>query len=160
MPSRTVAGLVLAVFVAGAGAGCGSAPGTPPGHTAPGSPQPAAQASSQPAAQASSRPAAQGAPATRCGTVRTAAGVPVEIEVLHGAAACAVALAVERGYTSAVASGKVAGNGGGAPIAIRGWLCQGFNTPQVLATGHASACRKNGTEILAVLPTPGASPAG
>jgi hypothetical protein len=66
-------------------------------------------------------------------------------------------MAIERAYTRAVASGKVAGNGGGAPVTIRGWVCQGFNTPKVLATGQASACRKNGTEILAILPPPRAS---
>jgi hypothetical protein len=94
----------------------------------------------------------------QCGTARTAAGVPVVIEVQHGPAACQIALAVERGYARAVASGKVHGNGGGAPVTIKGWVCQGFNTPEVLATGHASACHKNGAVILAVLPAPGSSP--
>jgi hypothetical protein len=89
---------------------------------------------------------------------RTAAGVPVNIEVHNGHTSCQTALIVERAYSRAVASGKVRGNGGGAPVTIHGWVCQGFNTPQVLATGHASACHKNGTEILAVLPTPSASP--
>jgi hypothetical protein len=95
---------------------------------------------------------------TKCGTAHTAAGVPVEIDVSHGPANCSVALSVERAYTRAVASGKVAGNGGGAPVTILGWTCQGFNTPKVLATGQASACHKNGTEILAILPTPTSSP--
>jgi hypothetical protein len=139
MPSRTVAALVLALLTAGAVAGCGAAKGTPP---APGGTQ----------------QAAAGAPATRCGTVRTAAGVPVQVEVLRGGAACHIALAIERSYTRALAAGKVAGNGAGAPVTVNGWVCQGFNTPEVLATGHASVCHKNGTEILAVLPTPGASP--
>jgi len=47
--------------------------------------------------------------------------------------------------------GKVPGNGGGAPVKIRGWVCKGFATPEVLATGHASACRKGVAQILAVL---------
>jgi hypothetical protein len=133
MPSRAVAALVLAVLTVSAVAGCGGAKGTPPAPVA-------------------------GAPATRCGSVRTAAGVPVQVEVLHGVAACRIALAVERSYTRALAAGKVSGNGSGAPVTVHGWVCQGFNTPEVLATGHASVCHKNGTEILAVLPAPGSSP--
>jgi len=92
------------------------------------------------------------------GGTQPPAGVPVVIEVQHGPATCQIALAVERGYARAVASGKVHGNGGGAPVTIKGWVCQGFNTPEVLATGHASACHKNGAVILAVLPAPGSSP--
>src|SRR5215813_407200 len=83
---------------------------------------------------------------SKSGTARTAAGVPGVIEVQQGSADCHTALAIERAYTRAVASGKVHGNGGGAPVTIKGWTCQGFNTPQVLATGRASACHKNGTE--------------
>ena len=140
MRSRAAAALVLAMLAAGALAGCG------PTHS-----------NSAGSGTQGSSPAA-GPPAAQCGTARTAAGVPVVIEVQHGSAGCHAALAIERAYTRAVASGKVGGNGGGAPVSIKGWTCQGFNTPQVLATGHASACRKNGTEILAVLPTPSASP--
>lgn len=142
MRSRTVAAVALAVLTAGAAAGCGAAQGQ----------------SSGPEAQGT-QPPAGGAPTAECGMVHTAAGVPVEIEVQRGSAACAAALAVERAYTRAIVSGKVRGNGGGAPVTIMGWVCQGYNTPQVLATGRASACHKNGTEILAVLPTPSASPA-
>ena len=139
MRSRAAA-LVLAMLAAGAAAGCGPAHGTPSDSgTRGGSP-------------------AAGPPVAQCGTARTAAGVPVVIEVQYGSAGCHAALAIERAYTRAVASGKVGGNGGGAPVSIKGWTCQGFNTPQVLATGHASACRKNGTEILAILPTPSSSP--
>jgi hypothetical protein len=89
---------------------------------------------------------------------RTAAGVPVNVEI-QGSAGCGDALTVERAYARALASGKVRGNGGGAPVTIRGWVCQGFPTPQVLATGRASACRKGTAQILAILPTPKSSPA-
>jgi hypothetical protein len=140
MRSRAVAALVLAVLAASVVAGCGPAHGKSPDSGAPGSSP------------------AGGPPAAQCGTVRTAAGVPVVIEVQNGSADCHAALAIERAYTRAVASGKVHGNGGGAPVTIKGWTCQGFNTPEVLATGHASACHKNGTEILAILPTPSSSP--
>jgi hypothetical protein len=136
MRSRAVAAFVLAMLAASAVAGCGPSHGKSPGSGAQGGSP------------------AGGPPAAQCGTVRTAAGVPVVIEVQHGSADCHAALAIERAYTRAVASGKVHGNGGGAPVTIKGWTCQGFNTPKVLATGHASACHKNGTEILAILPTP------
>jgi len=139
--SRAVAASALAVLVASAVAGCGASPGKP-GTTAAGG---------------GSGPTTASGPAARCGTVRTAAGVPVDVEV-SGQAPCAEAITVERDYTRALASGKVPGNGGGAPVHIHGWVCQGYDTPQVLATGRASACRKQGMQILAVLPSPGASP--
>ena len=139
--SRAVAVSVLAALAAGAVAGCGGAPGQPS----------AAAASGRPGATASS------APAIRCGRARTAAGVPVDVEI-RGRASCHAAMAVERDYSRALASGKVPGNGGGAPVTIQGWICQGYDTPQVLATGRASACRKHGSQILAVLPSISPSP--
>lgn len=105
-------------------------------------------------ATANGKPVGAVSPATRCGTGSTAAGVPVVVEVVRGSVRCKTALAIQRDYSKAIASGKVPGNGGGAPVTIRGWVCQGFNTPVVLATGHASACRKDGAEILALLPEP------
>lgn len=100
-----------------------------------------------------------GHPAGRpCGSGRTGAGVKVMIMVQRGAVDCSTAEAIERGYAAAIASGKVAGNGGGAPVTVRGWVCQGFNTPDVLRTGNASKCTRHGAEILAVLPAPSASP--
>ena len=77
-----------------------------------------------------------------------------------GQASCQDAMTVERDYTRALASGKVPGNGGGAPVKIHGWICQGYDTPEVLATGRASACKKQGMQILAVLvlPSPSSSP--
>jgi hypothetical protein len=132
--SRAVAASVLAVLAAGAVAGCGASPGKQ--HTT-----------------------AASVPTTRCGSVRTAAGVPVDVDVA-GPVPCPEAMTVERDYTRALASGQVPGNGGGAPVKIHGWVCQGYDTPQVLATGRASACRKQGMQILAilVLASPSASP--
>lgn len=98
-------------------------------------------------------PTAAASKVVDCGTSRTAANVPVEIVVYHGSVACAQAMAVEKGYAQAIVSGRVAGNGGGAPIAISGWTCQGFSTPEVLKTGHASRCTRNGAEIMEVLKT-------
>jgi hypothetical protein len=89
-----------------------------------------------------------------CGTTKTAVNVPVTIEVHRGKVNCDEAMSVERKYAAAIASGKEPGNGGGGPVKIDGWTCQGFATPVVLRTGQASKCVFRGTEILAILPTP------
>lgn len=133
--SRPVAAPVAAMLALGAVAGC----------------------SAKPAANTTGTPSTAGNASVRCGPGRTAAGVPVEIVVAHGPVGCQVALWVERAYVHAFTSGKVPGNGGGAPVKIHDWVCQGFNTPRVLATGQTSACRKGGQEILAVLPSPSPS---
>jgi hypothetical protein len=89
-----------------------------------------------------------------CGITRTAANVPVRIEVTKGQVSCSDAMTVERSYARAITEGKEPGNGGGGPVTISGWKCQGFPTPKVLKTGFASRCVRSGTEILAVLPPP------
>ena len=92
--------------------------------------------------------------ATSCGTTRTAANVPVHIQIARGQVSCATALTVERDYAKAILSGKVPGTGGGAPVHVEGWVCQGFATPVVLKTGQASKCVQGSNEILAILPAP------
>jgi hypothetical protein len=89
-----------------------------------------------------------------CGTTKTAANVPVNIHVARGQVPCSVALSVEREYARAISSGQVPGTGGGAPVHVQGWTCQGFATPVVLRTGQASKCVDGGNEILAILPNP------
>lgn len=91
---------------------------------------------------------------TTCGTARTGAGVPVQIKVARGDVACGTALTVEDKYASMVRNGQVHGNGGGAPVTVNGWTCQGYLTPQILRTGDASQCHTSSSEILAVLPSP------
>ncbi len=140
--SRAIAVSVLAALAVGMVAGCGAAPGK----------------QSTTAARGSQGGTTGSVPATRCGMVRTAAGVPVDVEIVGKEATCHAAMSVERAYSRALASGQVPGNGGGAPVTIKGWICQGFDTPEVLATGRASACRKHGSQILAVLPSPSSSP--
>jgi hypothetical protein len=142
MPGRLPWPAALAVaLIAVAAAGCaaGSTPGGGP---------------------ASAGSTGSSVPMTPCGTTRTAAGVPVNIEIEHGTVPCPSALAVERQYARALATGKVPGNGGGAPAKVQGWVCRGFTTPQVLATGNTSTCSKGGAQIVAVLAmqTPSASP--
>ena len=102
------------------------------------------------AAKRSARPVG----VTSCGTTRTAANVPVDIQIARGQVSCATALTVERDYAKAILSGKVPGTGGGAPVHVQGWVCQGFATPVVLKTGQASKCVQGSNEILAILPSP------
>ena len=89
-----------------------------------------------------------------CGTTRTGVNVPVIIEVGKGQVPCGTALRVENSYATLIRNGDVRGNGGGAPVKVNGWTCQGFPTPEVLRTGQTSACHSHGAEILAVLPPP------
>jgi hypothetical protein len=102
----------------------------------------------------SSSPATAG---TNCGSARTAAGVPVVITVARGSVNCTTAIRVENEYAARIRDGQVAGNGGGAPVVVSGWTCQGYDTPEVLRTGNASQCRSGGNAILAVLAVPDAT---
>jgi hypothetical protein len=104
----------------------------------------------------SSAQATAGAGAT-CGSTHTAAGVPVIIKVAKGSANCETAMQVENEYATRIRDGRVPGNGGGAPIVVSGWTCQGYSTPEVLSTGNASQCHTGSTTILAVLPVPTAT---
>ncbi len=101
----------------------------------------------------SSAPATAGAGAT-CGSTHTAAGVPVIIKVAKGSVNCKTALQVENEYAARIKDGQVRGNGGGAPVMVSGWTCQGYDTPEVLSTGNASQCHTGSATILAVLPVP------
>ena len=89
-----------------------------------------------------------------CGTSRTAANVPVKVEIYRGTVSCSVAMTVEASYAKAVQDGDAPGNGGGGPVSVSGWTCQGFSTPELLKTGDTSRCAKKGTEILEILQTP------
>ena len=94
------------------------------------------------------------ASAQACGTGKTAANVPIEIEVDHGQVSCSVALSVEKDYAAAIVAGQAPGNGGGGPVTVNGWKCQGFPTPELLKTGDVSKCGKDGIQILAILKPP------
>lgn len=123
-----------ACAVAALTAGCSSSPAKAPHGTA-----------AVPAAKQLAPPRAV------CGTSHTAANVPVTMEVEKGSVSCPVAMRVQNSYTTLIQSGKVAGNGGGAPVQVDGWTCQGTDTTTTVQTGEASECRRSGTEIVAVL---------
>jgi len=91
-----------------------------------------------------------------CGRTRTGVNVPVIIKISDGPVSCATAVRVENSYAAVVRTGQIRGNGGGAPVTVSGWTCRGFPTTEVLKTGQASACRRGGAEILAILPPPSA----
>ena len=93
-------------------------------------------------------------PGTSCGTTRTAADVPVVITVTRGTVDCGTAIQIENEYAAVIRSGHDPGNGGGAPVVVSGWTCQGYPTPQVLSTGDASQCHTGSAAIVAVLPVP------
>ena len=138
MRARGLAGrAAAALIVTGLAAGCG----------ANGSPAASGTAGSQ-------GPAGGSSGAVACGTTKTAANVPVQVQVKHGKVSCDAAMAIERDYAKAIKDGSAPGNGGGGPVKIDGWTCQGFATPVVLRTGQASKCVFRDTEILAILPTP------
>lgn len=133
---RVLAMLLAAAALAGAVAACSRSGGA---HRSPGTPSAAYVAS--------------------CGTAKTAADVPVQVKIARGHASCGTAKAVEAAYATAIRSGRAPGNGGGGPVKVDGWTCQGFATPVVLQTGKASKCVRDGDEILEVLPpVPASSP--
>lgn len=88
-----------------------------------------------------------------CGASKTAADVPVEVKIYRGTVSCSAAMQVEKNYAEAIITGHAPGSGGGGPVDISGWTCQGFSTPQVLKTGDVSKCAKHGTEIIEILKT-------
>ena len=97
---------------------------------------------------------AAGATGTSCGTTRTGINLPVVIEVLKGTVDCATAMRVEQGYAAMIKAGQVPGNGGGAPVTVDGWTCQGYPTSEVLRTGDASQCHTASAEVVAVWALP------
>ena len=121
----------------------------------------ASGASSRPAAGGTAIPSAYATPAgLACGTTRTGANVPVVIKVTRGSVSCATALQIESGYAAMIRKGDLKGNGGGAPLTVSGWTCQGYPTPQVLQTGATSECHTASFEVVAVLDLPASSPSG
>src|SRR5260370_10199618 len=63
---------------------------------------------------------------TPCGMTRTAANVPVNIQVARGQGSCATALTVARAYARAVSAGQSPGKGGGRPALFKCKHVQGI----------------------------------
>jgi hypothetical protein len=95
--------------------------------------------------------AAAGAAGTTCGVTKTAVHVPVTILVVKGTVSCAAVLRAEQAYAAKIRDGALEGNGGGAPVSVDGWTCQGYPTPEVRRTGDASECHTANAEVVAVL---------
>jgi hypothetical protein len=109
------------------------------------------------ACSASAHIAPPGATGSTCGTTRTGANVPVVIKVAKGSVSCAAVMRVESGYAAVIKDGNLTGNGGGAPVQVSGWTCQGYPTPEVLRTGNASECHTASAEVVAVVELPSSS---
>jgi hypothetical protein len=145
---RAVVPAALLCLAASLAAGCSAASGA---SSSPG-PGPGAAVSNAPTPQPTP-------PGKACGNTRTGAGVPVIVKVTKGDVDCATAMRIEESYAALVKHGALQGNGGGAPLSVSGWTCQGYPTPQVLATGAASECHTVSTELVAVLALPATSSA-
>jgi hypothetical protein len=89
-----------------------------------------------------------------CGRTRTGVNVVVVIKIGRGEVSCPAAMNVEKSYAALVRAGDVHGNGGGAPVKVNGWTCQGYTTAEILKTSRVSACTKGSAEIYALLPPP------
>jgi putative hemolysin len=101
---------------------------------------------------------APGSTGTSCGSTRTAANVLVDIRVAKGTANCASAMRAEQGYATMISDGDIRGNGGGAPVTVDGWTCEGYTTPVALQTGDTSECHTAAAEVVAVLVLPSSPP--
>jgi len=123
-------------------------------------------ASAGAAASPSTVPSAYATPSgTTCGTARTLINTPVVIKVSKGSVTCATALAVENDYTAQLkrdvaSKHPTEGNGGGAPVTVDGWSCQGYPTPEVLKDGVTSECHTASADVIAVLNLSASPPAG
>lgn len=93
-----------------------------------------------------------------CGRAYTAGHVPIILKVSTGTVACSQAQQVETAYNREIAAGKAPGNGGGGPVQVDGWTCQGLPTPRILRTGEVSTCAKDGNQFTAVLTSPSPAP--
>ncbi len=84
------------------------------------------------------------------------------VKVTKGTVTCAVALVVEKSYAAALkralsSKHPTEGNGGGAPVTVSGWTCQGYPTPEVLKNGVTSTCHTASADVIAVLDLPASS---
>jgi hypothetical protein len=98
--------------------------------------------------------------AASCGRTRTGVNVPVVVSVGRGVVSCPAAMSVEQAYAALVRAGDLRGNGGGAPVAVHGWTCQGYTSAEIAASGRVSVCARGGAEVFASLPAATATAGG
>lgn len=92
-----------------------------------------------------------------CGPAYTAGHVPIILKVGAGTVPCSQAQHVESAYNQEIVAGKAPGNGGGGPVQLGSWTCEGFATPRILQTGEVSRCSSGGNQFDAVLASSAAS---
>lgn len=100
---------------------------------------------------AASRTTTSNAAAT-CGRTVTGVDVAVVVRIGRGAVSCPTAMTVEKSYAALIRAGGLRGNGGGAPVSIRGWTCQGYTSAEIAQTERVSVCVKGSAQIFAALP--------
>jgi hypothetical protein len=90
--------------------------------------------------------------AAACGHTLTAVNIAVMIKIGRGPVTCPTAMTVENSYAAMVRSGELRGNGGGAPVSVHGWTCQGYTSAEIAQNDRVSVCAKGDEEIFAWLP--------
>ena len=90
--------------------------------------------------------------AATCGHTLTAVNIAVMIKIGRGPVTCPTAMTVENSYSAVVRSGELRGNGGGAPVSVHGWTCQGYTSAEIAQNNRVSVCAKGDEEIFAWLP--------
>lgn len=92
--------------------------------------------------------------AATCGRTLTGVDIAVVVRIGRGAVSCPTAMTVEKSYAALIRAGGLRGNGGGAPVSIRGWTCQGYTSAEIAQTERVSVCVKGSAQIFTVLPSP------
>ena len=92
--------------------------------------------------------------ASTCGRTLTGVDIAVVVRIGRGAVSCPTAMTVEKSYAALIRAGGLRGNGGGAPVSIRGWTCQGYTSAEIAQTERVSVCVKGSAQIFTVLPSP------
>ena len=90
--------------------------------------------------------------AATCGRTLTGVDITVVVRIGRGSVSCPTAMTVERSYAALIRAGGLRGNGGGAPVSIRGWTCQGYTSAEIAQTERVSACVKGSAQIFTALP--------
>jgi hypothetical protein len=91
--------------------------------------------------------------AATCGRTLTGVDVAVVVRIGRGSVSCPVAMTVEKSYAALIRAGGLHGNGGGAPVSIRGWTCQGYTSAEIAQTERVSVCVKGSAQIFTALPS-------